>query len=84
VGEFLVTVEEQLDASQTRVLGLELEPPLDGFGGKGIIWVGVGRGDVSDFGGDFVRGDSIAAWPAGGRRKRYVSKRESLVSRRVD
>lgn len=73
--QLLISVQEQLYASQTRFFWLELEAPfypLDGRSGTATLFgsdcvVGYGRqfgGFVGDFGGDFVGGYTIASWPS--------------------
>lgn len=58
MGEFLVSIQEQLDAAETFFFGFELEAPfvcLDAAGAWG--------GDVGDFGGDFVGCDAVSSRP---------------------
>lgn len=75
--QFLAAVEEEFDAAEARLVGLELEAPFYHLGlwarraGHGVgVQVGrgrggpEGRGGVADFGGDFVGGYAIAAGPA--------------------
>lgn len=58
--ELLRAVEKQLDASQPRLLGLELEPPLDiGF----CLGVGIGGEDVRYFSRHFIRRNAVASRP---------------------
>jgi hypothetical protein len=60
----LIAIEEELDASETGLVWLELEAPFDGFGGEGIVGGGVWCGNVANFSGNFIRGNAIAAGPA--------------------
>lgn len=59
-GQLLGAIKEQLDASQPGLVWLELETPFYSGLGAGSV---VGWKAVCNLRGDFVRGDSIAAWP---------------------
>lgn len=70
-GEFVLAVEEELEAAETRGAGGGLEAPSvgrrggvfarDGLaGGRGGAAVGLGVGDL---GGDLVGGDAVPAGP---------------------
>ena len=59
-GQLLRAIKEQLDAAETRLLGLELEAPFHDRGGAGgSTW----RDGVGDLGRDLVRRDAIPAGP---------------------
>lgn len=73
--QLLISIQEQLYASQTRFFWLELEAPFDPLDGRsgtaallgGDCVVGDGGefgGLVGDFGGDFVGGYAVASWPS--------------------